>query len=631
VGCQHTISGSENSLREAQTEIQRANFSGLLSLAYLANILSGFQPDSAVHRAALVAGLILFAAAVVNLWLPGRWPALGALLTPWISVTVLLGTPLLALAPRPRNVALMAVGLAFVWMVTTRVLGTAGATAQWRQALSVAIAIPAVLAATAAAVKEAPSLGTVANSATASSGPNVLLIVWDTVRADHLSLYGYGRRTTPWLEEFAREATVYERATAASNFTLPTHASIFTGKYPRNHGAICFPPGKSVGVPLARRHRTMAEILSSQGYLSMAVVANAGYVRKDFGLDQGFAVFDSRWPLECVPDGDDHADQYLRRRVRQLLDRWGWATRYDQRTRRGDEITDEGLKLIEEAQRRQRPFFLFLNYMDAHMPRIPPPPFNRLFSAHPPVASKQYSQLIARVVGSGQPLTPSEREALTAQYDRALAYLDSELRRLVDRLKQLGAYDQTLLILTADHGEALGEDNWLDHPRSLEEHQVWIPLLVRYPDRRDGGRVKRRVSQVDLLPTVLDALGIPAPEALDGRSLRAPETEKVSVVFSEAYLDIGTRELRPDYPDRELAVLAENLKLISRSNGEIRLHDLAADPAEDHNLYHPAHPRAAELLAELNRWLERNPLRVELQAPPDPKTLDRLRALGYVK
>jgi arylsulfatase A-like enzyme len=600
-----------------------------LVLAYLANILSAFDPANAAHLVVLLVGLAMLAVGLLNLWSADRWPALAPLSTPWVSVAILLGIPLLTHDLRLRNLVAGLAAVALIWLMTPKLLGVAGPKAQWRQAVSVALAIPAVLAATAAAGKPAPSLEAIPIREAAQSGPNVLLIVLDAVRADHLSVYGYGRPTTPRLEEFAREATLYARATATSNFTLPTHASIFTGKYPRNHGAIPFPPGKSGGLSLARRHQTMAEILAERGYLTLAVVANGAFVTRESGLAQGFQMFDGRLPVECVPDRGDH---YLRRSVRRLLTPLMWTGRFDLRARRAREITNEAVELIEEAARRGRPLFLFLNYFDAHMPYVPPPPYDTMFPGRTyHLTRDRYFEIEQRVFGRGEPIDPGERDHLISQYDGSLAYLDAEVGRLIEHLKRTGIYDNTLLIVTSDHGEAFGEHFLLGHLQSLRQHQLWIPLLIRYPGQRAGKRVEPRVSQVDLLPTVLEALGIDAPGDCDGQSLLRSPSADHRLIFAEAYVDAGNKGIRPDYPDRELAVLSNNLKLFTRSNGEIHFYDLAADPAEEHNLYHPADPRAAELLAELNRWLERNPLRVELQAPPDPKTLDRLRALGYIR
>ncbi len=599
-----------------------------LVLAYLANLLSASDPSNPDHLAALSAGLGLLAAVGLNLLRGDRWPVLGPLSAPWVSVAVMLGIPLLVRDVRPRNFAAIAVLLAALWLASAKWLSAAGPKAQWRQAISVALAIPAVLVATLAAGKPAPSLDRVPVREAPRAGPNVLLIVLDTVRADHLSVYGYERRTTPWLETFAREATVYERATATSNFTLPTHASIFTGKYPRNHGAIPFPPGKSGGLPLPPRRRTMAEILAERGYLTLAVAANGAYVTRQVGLAQGFHLFDHRLPVACLPERGDH---YLRRGIRRLLTPLVWTGRLDRRTRTADQITTEAIELIGQAHRRRQPFLLFLNYMDAHTPYAPPPPYDALFPGRTRQLTRdRYFEILARVFGQGRPLAPEEREHMISQYDGALAYLDAQLGRLLGHLEKLGIYDNTLVVITADHGEAFGEHSFLGHLQSLRQHQIWIPLLVRYPGQRAGRRVERRVSQVDLLPTVLEALDIDAPADLDGQSLLRSESSG-RLIFAESYVDAKNKQLRPDYPDRELAVLSGDLKLLTRSNGEIHFYDLAADPAESYNRYDPADARAAELLAELDRWLERNPLRVELQASPDPNTLDRLRALGYVR
>lgn len=600
-----------------------------LVLAYLANLSSAFAPANPDHVVALAAGVALLAAAIWNLLFQDRRPALAALSTPWMGVAVLLGIPLAARDPRPRNLVAALVALIGAWLVTAKVLGAAGAKAESRHAVSVALAIPAILVATAASGEAAPSPEKVPARAASQAGPNVLLVVLDTVRADHLSVYGYSRRTTPFLEEFAREATVYERATATSNFTLPTHASIFTGKYPRNHGAIPFPPGKSGGLALARRHQTMAEILAEHGYLTLAVVANGAYLTREVGLAQGFQVFDPRLPVQCLPDRGDH---YLRRGIRRLLIPLVWTGRLDLRTRTAGQITRAAIGLSEDARRQRRPFFLFLNYMDAHTPYAPPPPFDTMFPGRMRELTRdRYFELVARVFGRGESITPAEGEHLISQYDGSLAYIDAELRRLLEHLKRAGLYDNTLVIITSDHGEAFGEHSFLGHLQSIRQNQLWTPLLIRYPGQPSGRRVPWRVSQVDLLPTVLDAVGIAAPGGLEGQSLLGPDLDRRRFVFAEAYVDIENKELRPDYPDRELAVFSGDLKLISRSNGEIRLHDLAADPAEDHNRYDPADPQAAELLAALDRWLESNPLRVQLQAQPDRKTLERLRALGYVR
>lgn len=600
-----------------------------LVLAYLANIVSAFEPANPDRVVALLCALGLLAAGIWNLLFLDRWPALAPLSAPWMGVAVLLGIPLAARDPRPRNLVGALVVLMGAWLVTAKVLGAVGAKAQWRDAFSVALAIPAVLVAAAAAGKADPSIETIPAREASLAGPNVLLVVWDTVRADHLSVYGYHRRTTPFLEEFAREATVYERATATSNFTLPTHASIFTGIYPRNHGAIPFPPGKSGGLPLAVRHRTMAEILAEHGYLTLAVVANGAYVTREVGMAQGFQLFDPRLPVLCLPDRGDH---YLRRGIRRLLTPLVWTGRLDLRTRSAGQITREAIALAEQAHGRRQPWFLFLNYMDAHTPYAPPPPYDTMFPGRMRELTRdRYFEIVERVFGRGEPITPVELEHLISQYDGSLAYLDAELRRLVGRLKQLGIYDNTLVVITSDHGEAFGKHFLLGHQRSLRQHQLWIPLLVRYPGQRAAQRVENRVSQVDLLPTVLDALGIGAPEGLDGHSLLRSELSSRQSVFAEAYLDSENKALRPDYPDREVAVFSGDLKLISRSNGEIELYDLAADPAENHNRYDSADPRAAELLAALELWLRSNPLRVELRTQPDAKTLERLRALGYVR
>jgi arylsulfatase A-like enzyme len=212
--------------------------------------------------------------------------------------------------------------------------------------------------------------------------PNVVLIVMDTVRADHTSVYGYDRDTTPFLRELAKEATLYTRAFAVSDFTLPTHASMFTGLYPRTHGAYYAPPNYPNGLPLSQRFTTMAEVLQANGYRAAGIVANAGYLSTSMGFSQGFELFDSRLPERVAAPS---RSPYLRRRVHELLDRFVSTADFEPTTRRAQEINHEAETFLNQVD---GPFFLFLNYMDAHNPYAPPPPFDRQYPCSYPTIER---------------------------------------------------------------------------------------------------------------------------------------------------------------------------------------------------------------------------------------------------
>src|SRR5579864_88433 len=200
--------------------------------------------------------------------------------------------------------------------------------------------------------------------------PNVILVVMDTVRADHLSVYGYARETTPNLKRLAEDSAVYNRAISASDFTLTSHATLFTGMYGSWHGAHCQPPEASYGQALASEVPTLAEMLSSKGYRTMGVAANV-YLRRDFGLERGFQTFRSPRPVPLLASESWYM---LRNEIRRVLNWIVDTSQFDRLYSRGVEINQTFFDVVKETDLSQAPFFAFFNYMDAHFPYIPPAP-----------------------------------------------------------------------------------------------------------------------------------------------------------------------------------------------------------------------------------------------------------------
>ena len=335
----------------------------------------------------------------------------------------------------------------------------------------------------------------------AARGPNVILISLDTVRADHLSVYGYARNTTAHLKELAGESEVYTRAISSGDMTLPTHASLFTGLYPSHHGAH-FSKEQRLGVPLDNRYDTLAGVLRDRGYWTGGVVANGGYLSIAFGLNRGFTYWDQRLPaVKLAP----LSPAWLRGRLRDLAVRFVPTSQWD-RVARGAEAINQSVYDALEQRPRDRAFFLFVNYMDAHVPYIPQVPFRDLFPGRDSAFTEsRYIATYMDVVGQDRAIGTSERAHLVSQYDAGIAYLDSQLGALFARLKSAGLWENSLVIVTSDHGEALGEHNQLDHGGlSLLRRPDPRPAVDQVPrrepqghDRSTGGERGRHAHRAD--------------------------------------------------------------------------------------------------------------------------------------
>jgi arylsulfatase A-like enzyme len=601
-----------------------------LVLAYVSHLLAAWHASSEPPSAL---ALIPSAALVLAILAWIRWPlamrGVRYLTGSWTVSALLIGLSLLAV----HQSLILWIGL-FVVAPLAAVIDRKVLEPRWsRQALAVAAVVCLVVGGAAVATKELVIPPHRAGPPSATH-PNVVLIVMDTVRADHLPVYGYERDTTPRLKNFAREATLYTRAVACSNFTLPSHASIFTGLYPRAHGAILFPPGSSTVLPLDNRYRTVAEVLAEHGYRTLAVVSNTAYVVPEFGVDQGFEVFDARRVAPLTWEG-----HFLRDGVRGLLNLFASTAGLDEKYRDAAAITTDAISHINSAISSVRPFFMFVNYMDAHAPYIPPAPYDILFRGKDRrMTLSRYYGMQKTVVSQRREITTEERDHLLSQYDGAIAYVDRQLGRLFDFLRQAGVYDSALIVVTSDHGEAFGERNFVEHWQSLFQNEVHVPLLVRYPHQRTGKVETGLVSHVDLMPTILDAVGIKPPEGLHGRSLVHGNANDPRPVFSEVSRGEWLRVLRPHLPPVQYSVHQGNVKLITSSldgsscSGETDgLYDLARDPAESHDLCKIEAVRADAMRQVLARWLESTPLQVKRRPGSDLKLLERLRGLGYIR
>jgi len=394
---------------------------------------------------------------------------------------------------------------------------------------------------------------------------NVLLVTLDTTRADHVGAYGADTVRTPALDRLAAEGVLFRDAVTSVPLTLPAHASIMTGSWPIDHGV--HDNGNFV-VPAAAT--TLAEILRAEGFATGAVLG-AYVLDHSWGLDQGFDAYDDRF---------------------EGLSERSFGSETLQRD--ATEVADLALDWLQSHADER--FFLWAHFYDPHFPYDPPEPFAATYPDRP--------------------------------YAGEVAYADAELGRILDHLRESGLDASTLVVVVGDHGEGLGQHGEPDHGIYLYQPTMQVPLIVRAPGGRPRGSVDGLARHVDLLPTVLDFLGLPIPAGLRGESLlpqmqgRAPAGERFA--YGETFyprFHYGWSELRSLRNGRYKYILAPRPEL----------YDLEQDPGETFDRI-DAHPGIAEHLAgELARLIAAESAPDDAAGGTiDPETLDRLRSLGYV-
>ncbi|MBL8840538.1 MAG: sulfatase [Planctomycetes bacterium] len=456
---------------------------------------------------------------------------------------------------------------------------------------------------------------------------NVLIVSLDTTRADRLGPYGRTTAKTPRLDALAAEGTTFESAFTPIPSTFPSHSTLFTGRYPQSHGV----HDNAVYV-LGSEQVTLAELLQAKGYATGAFVS-AFVLDAQFGLDQGFATYDDevdtplmKFDVSKLPKDLPDARKKWEATI---------ATAYQ---RRGDSTTQRALEWLGGLG--AEPFFLWVHYFDAHQPYQPPPPWDRHFdpSYRGPMDGDQrkFWPLYKR----GQ-ITAADRDHMTALYDGEIAWQDECLGRLLDGLRKVGRFDETLIVVVADHGEALGEHSQIyEHNSEVYDEVMRVPLVVRRPDlSARGERVKPLVRTLDVAPTVLEWLGMAPEPAMQGQSLlpftdadgeRRAAAEGPGSILLEA---LRERQVNPT-PRSLVALRSDRWKAIVTldAQGEAlrtELYDLERDPFEKRDLAATEPERADQLRAQVLRQLKELP-----KASGNARELgeldnEALRALGY--
>jgi arylsulfatase A-like enzyme len=472
-----------------------------------------------------------------------------------------------------------------------------------------------------------------------ASRPNVVFVTIDSARVDHFSLYGYSKATTPFLESAAPDLAVYMNANTPAGWTRPAMTSIFTGLYPEQYG-FCEDAYPQRDVPF------LSEILQRQGY-SVTLLSNNPYVSPSTGFEDGvdrfyfisgagsLRVLDRRVILRNLPGA---VRQYLHRRT---------AFKVVSKM-----INDQANLLIRQAASDGRPFFMYIHH-DAHHPYLSDRRLLRQFM-EPGVPEKEIRQ-VEEVQRSGNMYwfnadthAPEERRLhysiLGSMHDASIRRNDSLIADIVETLKVSGLYEKTMMIVTADHGEFLGEHEFVSHGLYPYEEVVRVPLAIKFPsDCPTPGSYDGLVSTIDLGPTILEVAGTHIKEhipAAQGLSLLGEERHEF-VVTQRKNFGKGVEFWQARYPDHSFekydygcltSFKSPTGKFVWSSKGRHGLFDLVSDPGETRNIYDPADAASAAWLDRAGQWMKEVP-HVPTQTPAEleDKIKKHLQGLGYIE
>jgi arylsulfatase A-like enzyme len=429
----------------------------------------------------------------------------------------------------------------------------------------------------------------------------------DTLRADHLSAYGYERETSPYLERLAKESVLFRTAVTAYTKTTPSFAALFTGK-----------PAFATGMSrqsvsyFPNFNFTLAELLKNKGYTTVGLVSNATltpYCNYDDGFDQYFELWRKRSFKEVTGAYD-----------------------------RADRVTQEGIRWLK--QNHSKKFFMWIHYTDPHSPYDAPAPYSDWFMKD--AYTDRFADIpIEKIKWQSRLENRSDPDFYIAKYDGEIRFTDEQIRIFLEEVERLGLKRNTLLIFTADHGESMTEHgNYFDHGKFAYETLARVPLMIRYPrEISQVNSLSEMVSLIDIFPTVLDFLGLPTPEGVEGRSLKPALTvREEETSFSPAFIESNyQKSLRTG--DWKIIWNATNdpdwKKVSNNKTDSFELYHLSQDPEETQNLIGRGLAIEAELKQALGFWMGRlesgaASQRVVATKELDPETLEKLKSLGYI-
>ena len=492
----------------------------------------------------------------------------------------------------------LSVGAAAV--VARRVVATPKVVARVAARAALLIGVP--LAGAGLVVALTRESGDGSTAAAAPGMPNVLLLILDTVRADEMGTYGYARNTTPSLDRFAKHAMVFESAISTAPWTLPSHASMFTGRYPASLST-------DYKVPLDGGDSTLAEVLGNRGYATAGFAGNLWYVSWESGLSRGFQTYQEyQHSLEQVVKSThlgrtDMSDALFRaqswRDVKAAIRQLGLqeVPRPQPAPNTAEFLTNAFLRWHTQRD-STRPYFAFINYFDAHDPFLPVEPYRTRFGP-----------------AQGGEATPRDR------YDAELAYMDAHIGRLLAELERRGDMGNTLIIVAADHGEHFGERNQVGHFNSIYMPLLWVPLFIRFDGRLPAAqRLAGEVSLRDLPATIMDLIGARSTSPFPGVSLagrwRADSSATSAAIAS---YNISRRETLKANDNGLLSLAQDGWHYILTGRKELEeLYRYRADPTEARSL---VGSDSGNTLGPLMRRRIFDVLGAERQTPPRDSTV----------
>lgn len=472
-------------------------------------------------------------------------------------------------------------------------------------------------------------------------GANVLWIVLDATRFDHCSVNGYDRPTTPTLETLAADGVRYTSTFAAGPWTPPSHASMFTGTYPSRHGYL------DGGMAMANSDRHIATLAAEAGYSTYGVVQNPK-IGADTDIATGFETYLELFRLPLIPRSVAELRRYY-------LELWrGWLDIGRQSLRRGragaERLTAAAIdRWLRSHRKSSDAFFIFTNLNAPHRVYDPPAPYDEAFqrNATEQLADGNVDELAEsggyRYMADDLEVTPAEWTALIDRYDGEIAFADAIVGSIIDSLHETDMYDETLIIVTADHGNHFGEHGLVYHQFSLYDELLHVPLVVKFPEQRWAGRtVTELVSLVDLAPTAATWMDQQFPESAGTVLEPQPATDRGAIyaeygrpIAALEVLDQTVESVPPEQwntLDTGLQCIRTNeYKYIRAFDGEDRLFDLSDDPREERNvLGHPEYEKIVDDLREnLDARLDQHP-KMRQQEVSDERVKDQLEKLGYL-
>jgi arylsulfatase A-like enzyme len=421
--------------------------------------------------------------------------------------------------------------------------------------------------------------------------PNVILIVVDTLRVDHMSCYGYGRNTTPHIDKFAEDSLLFENAISASPWTIPSIGCLFTSMHPTVLGY------RGKPIKLNEYFLTLAEIFKNNKYSTGGIVSSA-FASSRLGFGQGFDFYD-----EDSAQGHGHISS--------------------------PSVTEKAISFLEKNKREN--FFLFLHYFDPHYDYI----LHEDYDFYPEYEGSLFSRqpLIREIRKIAPTLSSDDIKYLRALYDSEINFTDEYLGILFAKLKELGLYDDALIIFTSDHGEEFSErgDHWIGHTTKLYQELIHVPLIIKLPGTTSKKNVDENVGLMDLMPTLVDYLGMKTDVKyeFEGEIIDLPDGKRsenadiISQTFNNASL---------------LSLIRDGRKLIlNTSDNSSELYSLNEDPEEMANIDEEKREVGETLRTALLDWQKnavqkRNRFKLEIKNPDfSPEQLEALKSLGYIK